>query len=276
MPAAICSLSVTTQGPLYPPSEIMDVDGNFVVIGRIPGKGGTASWAAAIVSEQTRPPVFGKLGEHDVLRWVDLDDLGVDAERVLYTLPLPLPANNYPMLFAPDQRPCANNEVRLSYPLHKAPIPDLRPEDGRRPTDPITLGRWVKARGELAVAISDDSRVAFFEFSFQGLVPDSVYTVMSLRERDLDPAKPTRPGPLGVPNVFITDSEGAARYWARLPNPFPAPEVPGANRIINVVVLYMSSQMSYGGAIGWYGLGGDIHAHLKFQEDAFSELRTRG
>lgn len=275
MPAAVYSLSVTTQGPLYPPSEIMDVDGNFVVIGRVPRKGGTAPWAAAIVSERTRPPVFGELGEHDVLRWVDLDGLGLDAERVLYTLPLPLPANNYPMLFAPDQRLGANNEVRPSYPLHEAPIPDLRPEDGRRPRSPITLGQWVQARGELAVLVSRDARTAMFELAFEGLIADSVYTVMSLRQRDLDPLTPTRPGPLGVPNVFVTDDQGAARFWAQLPDPFPAPNIPGANRIINVVVLYMSSQMSYGGAIGWYGLGGDIHAHLKLQEAPFSELRTR-
>ena len=46
-----------------------------------------------------------------------------------------------------------------------------------------------------------------------------------------------------------------------MPNPFFS--ATGANRIINVVVLWMSQQMSHGGAIGYYGLGGDIHAQLK-------------
>lgn len=276
MAAEVYTLSVTTQGPLYPPSEIMDPEGNFIVIGRIPGGGGSLAWAAAIVSGHTRPPSFGEPGEYEVVRWLELGALGTNANTVLHTLPLPLPANNYPMLFAPEQKPDAIYDQRPSFPLHEAPIPDLRPQDGRRMMSPITLGQWIQARGELAVAISNDERSAFFEFAFQGLVPDSVYTVMSLRQHDLDPVEPTRPGPLGVPNVFVTDSEGKAHYWARLPNPFPAPGIPGANRVINVVVLFMSSQMSCGGAIGWYGLGGDIHAHLKLQEAGFSELRTFG
>ena len=29
------NLSITTQGPTYPPSEIMDEDENFIVIGKI-------------------------------------------------------------------------------------------------------------------------------------------------------------------------------------------------------------------------------------------------
>lgn len=275
MAAETYALSVTTQGPLYPPSEIMDKDGNFVVVGRIPREGGVVPWAGAIVSGRAVAPRFGELGVHPVLRWIDLDDPGELADEVLYTLPLPLPANNYPMVFAPQQRPQAHAEQRPSYPLHLAPIPDFRPEDGRRRIEPITLGAWMQARGHLTVTLEDDARSALFEFRFERLVPDSLYTVMSLRQRDLDPEAPTRPGPLGVPNVFVTDRNGNAQYWARLPNPFPDPAEPGANRVINVVVLYMSAQMSHGGAIGLYGLGGDIHAHLKLREPGFLALRTR-
>ena len=97
---------------------------------------------------------------------------------------------------------------------------------------------------------------------------------MSLRQRDLDPLGPTRPGPLGVPNVFITDGRGDGRYRAVLPNPFPAADAPGANRIVNVVVLWMSYQMNRGGAIGWFGLGGDIHAQLKLRTASFAEFET--
>lgn len=275
MAAVVSELSLTTQGPLYPPSEIMDKDGNFIVIGRIPQEDGTTPWTAAIVSGKTRPPPFGALGRYEIVRWLDLDDLGAWADEILYTLPLPLPTNNYPMLFAPSQRPQAHAERRPSYPLHAAPIPDCRDVDGPRPVDPISLGQWRQARGEVAVTLARDSRSALFEFAFEGLIPDSVYTVMSLRQRDLDPAAPTRPGPLGVPNVFITDRHGAGHFWGRLPNPFPSPDAPNANRIINVVVLYMSSRMSYGGAIGWYGLGGDIHAQLKLRDRGFMEFTTR-
>ena len=36
----------------------------------------------------------------------------------------------------------------------------------------------------------------------------------------------------------------------------------------------MSSRQSYGGAIGLYGLGGDIHAHLKLKVRSFDEFTT--
>ncbi|WP_166146038.1 hypothetical protein [Methylosinus sp. RM1] len=268
-------LSVTTQGPLYPPSEIMNSNGDFIVVGRIPKADGTMPWASAVVSGKTAAPDFGAPGVYDILRWIDPNDPKDAADNILYTLPLPLPANNYPMVFAPDQRPHAMVEKRASYPLHQALIPDFRSQDGRRPIEPITLGAWLRAKGELIVRVSQDRRHATFEFSFVGLVPDSLYTVMSLRKRDLDPAGPTRPGPLGVPNVFLTDSIGRANYWARLPDPFPDPRRADANRVINVVVLYMSAQMSHGGAIGLYGLGGDVHAQLKLREPGFSELRTQ-
>ncbi|MNG08649.1 hypothetical protein D3C84_920230 [compost metagenome] len=140
---------------------------------------------------------------------------------------------------------------------------------------PITLTQWLRARGTLRVSVAEDERSALFELDCEQLVPDSVYTVMSLRERDLDPISPTRPGPLGVPNVFVTDANGNASFWARLPNPFPAPDMAHANRVVNVVVLYMSSHMCHGGAIGWYGLGGDIHAQLKLQSPAFAEFFTK-
>ena len=107
-----------------------------------------------------------------------------------------------------------------------------------------------------------------------GLIPDSLYTVMSLRQRDLDPAGPTRPGPLGIPNVFVTSEGGTGFYRATLPDPFQDETRPGANRVINVIVLWMSYQMNRGGAIGWYGLGGDIHAQLKLKAPSFHEFRT--
>lgn len=268
------ALSVTTQGPLYPPSEIMNNEGDFIVIGRIPRPDGTQPWCGAIVSGKTVAPPFNEAGAHAVLRWIDMEDIDEMAELVLHTLPLPLPANNYRMLFAPEHRPQALDEQRASFPLHEAPVPDLREEDGRRQRLPITLGQWLQASGTLCVTVAEDGRSALFNLVCEQLVPDSVYTVMSLREHDLDSIGPTRPGPLGIPNVFITDARGSASYWASLPDPFPDPSLPGSNRVINIVVLYMSSHMCHGGAIGWYGLGGDIHAQLKLKTAGFSALQT--
>ncbi|RRR99525.1 hypothetical protein [Glycomyces terrestris] len=275
MAGTVLDLSVSTQGPAYPPSEIMDKDGNFVTIGRINRAADdgtvTPAWGSALVAADSPLPPFGELAPYRILRELTADDDGME----LYTLPLPLPCSNYPMLFAPEQRPDAHEVVRPSYPLHEVPIPDLRAADGPRRRDPITLGQWRRARGQLEVTTTGDGRAAVFEFWFTGLIPDSVYTVMSLRQRDLDPAGPTRPGPLGVPNVFIADAGGAAHYRAELPDPFPDPGLPGANRVVNVVVLWMSYQQNYGGAIGHFGLGADIHAQLKLTGPSFQEFRTR-
>lgn len=263
-------LTPTTQGPLYPPSEICDSDGNFVVVGRICHGQGVSDWCGAIVSPHTSPPAFGEAGRYDILRHFDPAALPADLEdKVLWTLPLPLPCNNYPMLFAPEQAPDAHRMRRMSAPLHEAYVPDARPEDGLREIVPITLSDWLRAQGKLMVSLSLDRRKALFEMEFSHLVPNSVYTVMSLRQHDLRPDTPTRPGPLGIPNVFVTDTHGQGRFEALLSDPFPDP-----NRIINVILLYMSTRMSYGGAIGLHGLGADIHAQLKLTEPAFSDLVT--
>lgn len=275
---ATYDLSLTTQGPVYPPSEVMDQDGNFVVIGRVnrPAAGGgvTSDWSRAIVSAESAVPAFGENLPYRIIR--DLPDplSPADESLVLHTLPLPLPCNNYPMVFAPEQCPDACTLSRPSYPFHRVPIPDLRVEDGPKIISAITLGQWCLARGQLEVLVSQDRKSAHFRFAFSGLIPNSMYTVMSLRQRDLDPDGPTRPGPLGVPNAFISDELGNGRYHACLPNPFPTAGGALANRVINVVVLWMSYQMNRGGAIGWFGLGGDIHAQLKMKAPAFSEFET--
>lgn len=275
---ALYDLSLTTQGPCYPPSEVMDQDGNFIVIGRVnrqaPGGGVTSDWSRTIVSANSALPAFGGSLPYKIVRELPDRLTPADEAMVLHTLPLPLPCNNYPMIFAPEQCPEAGALFRPSYPFHKVPIPDLRVEDGPKITTPITLGQWCRARGQLQVLVDEDRRFAHFRFEFSGLIPNSLYTVMSLRQRDLDPSDPTRPGPLGIPNVFVSDERGDGRYHATLPNPFPAADRPGVNRVVNVVVLWMSYQMNRGGAIGWFGLGGDIHAQLKLKVAAFSEFET--
>ncbi|MFI8417108.1 hypothetical protein ACQKDS_11760 [Serratia sp. NPDC078593] len=266
------TLAVTTQGPLYPPAEVVDAQGNFVVIGQIPRQNGV-EWGAAIVDKNSPLPAFGQTLPYTIISEVDALSAQQLADITLYTLPLPLPLNNYPMVFAPEQRPNAADDRRPSVPLHEGYIADGRVADGVRKTPAITLADWLQAQGEMTVTISEDRCSARFDFQFTRLVPNSVYTVMSLRERDLAVDAPSRPGPLGIPNVFVTDEQGNANYWAELPNPFPAGGN-DRNRVINVVVLFMSCRQSFGGAIGLYGLGGDIHAHLKLPTLSFTELTT--
>ncbi|MCD9496571.1 hypothetical protein [Photobacterium carnosum] len=265
-------LSVTTQGPLYPPSEVMDSQGNFVVIGLIPS-GNKLIWGRAIVSSDSNLPQLGCIAPYNILQDINNMTRKMQSDVILYTLPLPIPMNNYGMTFAPEQRPQANTETRNSIPLNEGYIADFRVADGKREVAPITLADWLDGEGWLDVQLIDDKKRAKFSFTFTKLVPNSVYTVMSLRENDLAQENPTRPGPLGIPNSFITDSQGNADFWAELPNPFPDHSLNG-NRVINVVVLYMSSRQTYGGAIGIYGLGGDIHAHLKLKSRSFDEFLT--
>ncbi|MDC5849302.1 hypothetical protein OPW32_08805 [Vibrio europaeus] len=265
-------LSATTQGPLYPPAEVMDAEGNFVVVGQIPSDSGV-SWSGAIVAPETPVPEFGEIKPYRIVTQIEQLSEQQMKDITLFTLPLPLPSNNYPMIFAPEQRPQASSEVRSSFPLHQGYIEDYRYEDGKRHIPPINLFDWLKAKGELVVSLKNDKQLARFDFQFSNLVPNSLYTVMSLREKDLCPESPSRPGPLGIPNVFVTDALGSAQFWAELPDPFPAHELEG-NRVINVVVLYMSSRQSYGGAIGLHGLGGDIHAQLKLKQRSFDEFVT--
>jgi hypothetical protein len=267
-------LSLTTQGPLYPPSEVMDSDGNFVVIGminRLIENDLVTSWGAAVVSTESTLPAFGDRAEYEIVNDLNLEKLGEYGDRPLYSLPLPLPCNNYKMHFAPEQRPDANDVRRKSLPLHDA-VPDFEVEHSRQNSKAIKLKDWITAEGVLNVKILPGGRDATFTLSLKKLIPNSLYTVMALRENDANPVSPSRPGPLGVPNCFVTDEFGSAAYKATMINPFPADE---GNRVINVIVLYMSSQCSNGGAIGVYGLGGDIHAQLKLRTKSFIEFNTK-
>ncbi|ADZ93280.1 hypothetical protein GV054_20595 [Marinomonas mediterranea] len=268
----VFTMDLTTQGPFYPPSELMDNDGNFVVIGKIIGGDGSIRWGAATVSSDSEVPPFGQVAPYKIVKHLTLEEVK-QSQTVLHTLPLPLPCNNYPMVFAPEQVPNAPDIKRPSLPLHLAHIPDIRPEDGRKVTAPITLQQWCQAHGTMRVRIPESQTEARFDFDFSGMIPNSLYTVMALRTHNINPDNPTRPGVLGVPNVFISDEEGNAKYCATMPNPFPKGD--GADRIIDVIVLWISSQMSFGGAIGHFGLGGDIHAQLKFKQSPFSEYTTK-
>ncbi len=272
-------LSATTQGPLYPPSEVMNADGDFVVVGAInrehPDGGVTTEWGRAIVAADSELPPFGKNAPYRIVRELPDELSAQDREMVLCTLPLPLPCSNYTAVMAPQQQPDPFSVVRPSYPFHQVPIPDLQAEDGPKVTEPVTLGRWLEARGRLTVTLAEGETAADFEGDFSGLIPNSLYTMMAIRRRDLDPDGPAHPSPLGVPNVFVTDREGNGTYYARLPNPFPAPDAADAdNRVVNAVVLWMSYQCNYGGAVGHHGLGADIHAQLRLAAPGFTEFVT--
>jgi hypothetical protein len=66
-------LPVSTQGPMWPPAEVTDDDGNFIVVGNLlkevsPGMIGMVPQQAAIVSKDTVPPLDAN-GKEDPDNW---------------------------------------------------------------------------------------------------------------------------------------------------------------------------------------------------------------
>jgi hypothetical protein len=122
----------------------MDGNGNFVVVGMVPGDNGL-EWRSVLVAADSPVPEFGATKPYRILR--DIEGMSQDEVKdiILHTLPLPIPSNNYGMLFAPEQRPQANTESRPSLPLHEGYIADYRSSDGKRQVQPVTLENWMHA-----------------------------------------------------------------------------------------------------------------------------------
>jgi hypothetical protein len=120
---AYYNLSLTTQGPAYPPSEVMNKDGQFIVIGRINKREAdgriSSEWGRAIVSSDSPIPEFGDNLPYIIIRELPDKLSSEDKAIILYTLNLPLPCNNYSMVFAPEQFQDANKIVRPSYAFHE-------------------------------------------------------------------------------------------------------------------------------------------------------------
>ncbi len=96
---AFLKLTNSTQGPLWPPSEVVDENGDFVLVGNVieevaPGVNGL-NWKAVIVSKDTVPPLdengredfsnpFG--ATFDIVRNLDLTPGSPDLDMELYSV----------------------------------------------------------------------------------------------------------------------------------------------------------------------------------------------
>lgn len=97
--AAVLTLTNSTQGPLWPPSEFTDKNGDFVLIGNVikeiePNLNGL-EWDAVLVSKDTVPPLNGAgvedfsnpLGStYKIVRELDLSHGSPDLDMDLYSL----------------------------------------------------------------------------------------------------------------------------------------------------------------------------------------------
>ncbi len=155
-------LPITTQGPLWPPSSLVDENGDFVVVGTLltevePGVIVPVPNQAALVSKNTRPPLdsdgredfsnpFG--AAYDIIKTLDLRKGSPDLKMELYTSSFGPPVGdfgggsrvprigdskyNLNMLSGfpcQDIFPSESQRTRYtrdSFPLHKAPIPGFQ------------------------------------------------------------------------------------------------------------------------------------------------------
>ena len=106
-------------------------------------------------------------------------------------------------------------------------------------SDPITLGDWIAAEGRMRIRCHVDG-TATIRGSFRELVPNGVYTVWHMFIGDQGPAVV----PLGgVPNVFVPDEDGAARYARQL----SACPTDAQSQTVAFLVAYHFDGAAYGG-----------------------------
>lgn len=332
-PSIRLDLPISTQGPLWPPAEVVDEDGNFLTVGialfTANGFPGFPFFGqAVIVSKDTVPPLDENgnrilndwfQAPHQVIRPLDLRPGSADRDIPLWSLSLgPSEEPGIPRVPAvgdsawnlyTDGYPCKDlfpspeqeaSYTRPSLPLHQYPIwgfqgdqvgydvvtgdsydPMARLDfaegcfgcsgenvvDHRPNDDTITLGDWVRANGKLTITLADFDRragaytAAEFEFKLRNLLPNSVYTVWTIRPRRI-PGLDFMPqaDPLGLPNIILTDSRGRAHTTLKEIHPFPDPATDfQGERINGVVVAWHPDYQNWGACGGLLGAGVDLH-----------------
>ncbi len=158
-PFTVVDLPVSTQGPLWPPSEMTNEDGDFLLVGigllEIEGIPGGIPFfdQALLVSKDTVPPLDEDgnkstdwfLAHHDVIRPLDLSDGSADLDLVLHALSMG-PPDEFGFTRIPregdskynlgtDRHPCQEHFAsgdqrpvysRARFPLHEVPIYGLQ------------------------------------------------------------------------------------------------------------------------------------------------------
>jgi len=117
------------------------------------------------------------------------------------------------------------------------------------PVDPVTLGRWLQARGLARIDCEDDDE-ATIDIIMGGLIPNRIYSVWGFF-LDPDAAPPFKDfGPMlplgGVPNLFVSDGNGSGRY-KRVINFCPTDLDDGDVPMPTFFVVYHSDLMANGG-----------------------------
>lgn len=134
---------------------------------------------------------------------------------------------------------------RVSLPFHvDAPIA-AQAQSGSLSSDPITLGDWLKASGQMMIRCTPEGH-ADLRIKVSDLIPNRAYTVWAMWHRANGSIFPQPFG--GVPNAFVTDKKGDAvleRYLNFCPTVAAEDGIDG-NRLLSIITHLHSDHILYG------------------------------
>jgi len=115
------------------------------------------------------------------------------------------------------------------------------------PADPVTLDRWMKARGRLEVTCSEDGE-ARARIVATNLLPNRYYQALEWFQSEKDSRLIAIPGILGgLPDALMTDENGSAILETEMNHCLPESS-DDASPSINVMLVYHTNHRSFGGA----------------------------
>jgi len=114
------------------------------------------------------------------------------------------------------------------------------------PSDPVTLGDWMKARGRLEATCDENGR-GHARIIATNLLPNRFYNVLEWFNYDRPSPFIVVPGMLGgVPDAVVSDENGNALFETDMNHCLPqSPDE--ASPSVNVLLVYHTDQRSYGG-----------------------------
>jgi len=115
------------------------------------------------------------------------------------------------------------------------------------PSDPITLGKWRMAKGDMKINCKADG-TAKVKFKFKNLIPNGMYSMWAVWKTTPPGADFPSPVPQplgGVPNAVVSDKKGSAKF-ERMLAWCPMDPTPDGSEMLLVVLAYHSDGNIYG------------------------------
>ena len=137
--------------------------------------------------------------------------------------------------------------LRSALPSLGALPPNPFPPTKSEPNDPVTLGTWLSARGNMRITCDADGS-ASVKLWLRNLIPNSIYSALAIwRTTPPGATAPTVVAlPLGgVPNIMVTKEDGSASFKRRLAS-CPMDPTPDGSTLLFVDVGYHSDNQVYG------------------------------